>query len=63
MNTLKYLRHYQRSSYREAARARLSSELNRELEQFMQRYITYLLERNLNTPAFISRIADNQDAG
>jgi DNA repair protein RecO (recombination protein O) len=59
MNTLKYLRHFQRSSYREAARATLSPELNRDLEQFMQRYITYILERDLNTPAFISRIKDN----
>jgi DNA repair protein RecO (recombination protein O) len=59
MNTLKYLRHFQRSSYREAARATLSPELNRDLEQFMQRYITYILERDLNTPAFISRVKDN----
>ena len=59
MNTLKYLRHFQRSSYQEAARATLSSELNRDLEQFMQRYITYILERDLNTPAFITRVKDN----
>jgi len=58
MNTLKYLRHFQRSSYREAAQAQLTSKLNQELEQLMQRYITYLLERNLNTPAFISRVKD-----
>jgi len=61
MNTLKYLRHFQRSSYPEAARAKLSPELNQELEQFMQRYITYLLERNLNTPAFISRVKGSTD--
>jgi len=59
MNTLKYLRHFQRSSYREATRATLSPELNRDLEQFMQRYITYILERDLNTPAFISRVKYN----
>ena len=56
MNALKYLRHFQRSSYRETSRAQLSPELNQELEQLMQRYITYQLERNLNTPAFISRV-------
>jgi DNA repair protein RecO (recombination protein O) len=56
MNTLRHLRHFQRSSYREAARAHLSPELNQDLESFMQRYLTYLLERNLNTPAFISRV-------
>jgi DNA repair protein RecO (recombination protein O) len=59
MNTLKYLRHFQRSSYQEAARATLSSELNRDLEHFLQRYITYILERDLNTPAFITRVKDN----
>ena len=56
MDTLRHLRHFQRSSYREAARAHLSPELNQDLENFMQRYLTYLLERNLNTPAFISRV-------
>ena len=59
MNTLKYLRHFQRSSYQKAARATLSSELNRDLEHFLQRYITYILERDLNTPAFITRVKDN----
>jgi len=44
------------SSYSQAARAKLSPELNQDLEQFMQRYITYRLERSLNTPAFISRV-------
>jgi DNA repair protein RecO (recombination protein O) len=63
MNTLKYLRHIQRSSYREAARAQLSPKLNQDLEQFMLRYITYLLERNLNTPDFISRVKDKPDQG
>ncbi len=58
LNTLKYLRHYQRSSYAEATRAQLTSQLNRELEQLMQRYFTYFLERNLNTPTFIRRIKD-----
>ncbi len=56
MNALKYLRHFQRSSYREAARAKLSPGINQEIEQVMHRYITYLLERNLNTPAFIARV-------
>jgi DNA repair protein RecO (recombination protein O) len=56
MNTLKYLRHFQRSSYQEAKRARLTPELNLSLEQFMQRYLSYLLERNLNSPSFIQRV-------
>jgi recombinational DNA repair protein (RecF pathway) len=60
MITLKYLRHFQRSSYREAARAQLPLQLNQELEQFMQRNIAYLLERNLNSPTFIQHVKDNQ---
>jgi DNA repair protein RecO (recombination protein O) len=60
MNTLRYLRHFQRSSYREAARAQLTPQLNQQLEQLMQRYLSYLLERNLNTPNFIQRVKDNQ---
>jgi DNA repair protein RecO (recombination protein O) len=56
MAALKYLRHFQRSNYSEAARARLSPEVNRELELVIQYYITYLLERGLNTPPFLRRV-------
>lgn len=63
MNTLKYMRHFQRSSYRDATRAHLTPELNQDLEHFMQRYITYLLERNLNTPAFILRVKEKPKKG
>jgi DNA repair protein RecO (recombination protein O) len=56
MNALKYLRHYQRSSFGEAGRARLNPALNQELETIMQHYMTYLLERSLNTPAFLRRL-------
>lgn len=60
LNALKYLRHFQRSSYAEAARAALSPELNRELEILMQHYLTYLLERGLNTPPFLRRLRRDQ---
>jgi DNA repair protein RecO (recombination protein O) len=63
LNTLKYLRHYQRSSYTEAAKAKLSPQLNRDLEQLMQRYFTYFLERNLNTPTFIRRVKNRPQQG
>lgn len=56
MQVLKYLRHFQRSSYPQAMRARLTPSLNRELEQLMQYYLTYILERGLNTPAFLRYI-------
>lgn len=61
MPALKYLRHFQRSTYAEVTRARPSLEINTELEVLIQHYLTYLLERNLNTPAFIRRVRQNQN--
>jgi len=56
METLKFLRHFQRSTYPEAARAHMSPELSYQFERLMQQYFTYLLERKLNTPAFLQQI-------
>lgn len=59
---LRILRHFQRSNYAEAQRARLSSAVDRELESLMGNYLTYLLERGLNTPEFlrqVRRLAEN----
>jgi DNA repair protein RecO (recombination protein O) len=56
MEALKYLRHFQRSSYSEASRARPAPEVQSESENLMQGYFTYLLERELNTPGFIKRV-------
>src|SRR5512136_64845 len=56
MPALKILRHFQRSSYTEAQRARLSSTVDMELENLMGNYLTYLLERGLNTPSFLKHV-------
>jgi DNA repair protein RecO (recombination protein O) len=56
IETLKYLRHFQRSSYKDASRARPTLEVQKEAEVLMQGYFTYLLERELNTPGFIKRV-------
>ena len=56
VEALKYLRHFQRSSFTEASRARPSPEVQSETETLMQGYFTYLLERELNTPGFIRRV-------
>ncbi len=56
IETLKYLRHFQRSNYAEASRARPSPEVQAEAESLMQGYFTYLLERELNTPGFLKSI-------
>ncbi|HAV78116.1 MAG TPA: DNA repair protein RecO [Anaerolineae bacterium] len=58
IDTLKYLRHFQRSSYTEASRAKPSPEVQQEAEALMQGYFTYLLERELNTPGFLKRIKE-----
>lgn len=56
MQALKYMRHFQRSSYKEATRAQVAPKVQRELETLMQHYITYLLERGLNSPSFLRRV-------
>lgn len=56
VDALKYLRHFQRSDYRTATRARPDTETQKEIEAVMQGYFQYLLERELNTPGFIKRI-------
>ncbi len=52
---LKYLRHFQRSNFQDARLAQLTPTLNREMETLMNYYLTYMLERGLNTPAFLRR--------
>ncbi len=61
MKALKYLRHFQRSTFTEAARAHVIPDEYREMENILNYYLTYLLERNLNTPAFLRRIIRQMD--
>lgn len=56
IETLRYMRHFQRSSYTEAQRAQVPAKIQGEMETLMQHYITYLLERGMNSPAFLRRI-------
>jgi len=56
LEALKFLRHFQRSPWKEAARARPDAAVHRELEILMQGYFTHLLERELNTPGFLKSI-------
>jgi DNA repair protein RecO (recombination protein O) len=57
LEALKYLRHFQRSSYRDASRAHPDPDTRLELEALMQGYFTHLLERELKTPGFIRNIS------
>ncbi len=56
MDALKYLRHFQRSEYAVAARARPTPGVRAETERLMQGYLTYLLERALNAPDFLRKV-------
>ncbi len=51
--SLKILRHYQRSSFKAATMPSVRTAVFREIEALMEGYLTYLLERRLNTPAFL----------
>ncbi len=56
VDTLKYLRHFQRSKYADAARALPTTSSRAQAEELMQGYFTFLLERELNTPGFLKKI-------
>ncbi|UYN92370.1 MAG: DNA repair protein RecO [Anaerolineales bacterium] len=56
LGALKVLRHLQRSDYATARRVQPSPPVQSELESLMNLYVSYLLERNLNTPKFLRRV-------
>lgn len=56
VETLKYLRHFQRSSYLVAKRANPNALRRKAVEDLMQHYLTFLLEKGLNTPEFIRQV-------
>jgi DNA repair protein RecO (recombination protein O) len=56
MDALRFLRHMQRSSFGRALKANPGAEIHREMEDLMQFYLTYVLERGLNTPRFMRKI-------
>lgn len=56
MRALKFLRHYQRSTFQEALRLEVTPGMKREVETLLNYYLTYWLERRLNSPAFIREV-------
>lgn len=53
MAALKYFRHFQRSKYSQVKDLAIPDEAEKELNTLIERYLTYLLERELNTPQFM----------
>ncbi len=62
MNTLKYMRHFQRSSYAEIKALQLPQSVAGDMEALLQTYLTYLLERRLNTTQFMRSLKEMGNA-
>jgi len=58
---LKYLRHFQRSSYKQTLAAQPEEGVAREVDGIMQWYLTFLLERNINAQAFLRDVQKKAD--
>lgn len=56
MDALRFLRHFQRSDYKTALKADPSPKVRAEIEAIMNHYLTFHLERSLNTPEFLKQI-------
>ncbi len=56
---LKYLRHFQRSSLQELLPISIPDDLKSGLQELIRYYLTHTLEKHLNSPDFMNRIADN----
>lgn len=56
VEALKYLRHFQRSTYLQATRARPSQTVRAEVEMLLRDYFAFLLERELNAPRFLKSL-------
>jgi DNA repair protein RecO (recombination protein O) len=56
VNTLKVLRYLQTREYEQCMRLRLSSGTHHDMETLMMHYITYILERDLKSVAFLRHL-------
>ncbi len=56
VEALKYLRHFQRSDFANAEKARPRANIQQEIEALMQTYLTHLLERPVNAARFLRRL-------
>ena len=63
-HTLKYLRHFQRSSYSRLKDIGVDEKTGKEIYRILGAYIAYITERKLNSPDFLNQInhIENSDA-
>ncbi|MFN2303514.1 MAG: DNA repair protein RecO C-terminal domain-containing protein, partial [Anaerolineales bacterium] len=55
-DALRYLRHLQRSKWQQVSQVAIPEGVEIELANLMEHYLTYLLERKLNTSEFLREI-------
>jgi DNA repair protein RecO (recombination protein O) len=58
---LRYWRHLQRSKWRQVESVTIPKAIEEGLSELIQRYLTYLLERKLNSPEFLREIKKKED--
>lgn len=58
---LRYLRHFQRSNWKQLNQLVIPADIEPGLADLITGYLTYLLERKLNTPEFIREVRDAKD--
>lgn len=56
LSALKYLRYIQRTQYRDIKNINLTNAVRTEIDAIMLYYLTYITEKKLNTPAFVTQI-------
>jgi DNA repair protein RecO (recombination protein O) len=66
LGALKVLRHYLRNTFAAASTVSIRPEVYAELEEIMEDYLIFVLERKLNSPVFLKRVrrmAQNENEG
>ncbi|MBE0688742.1 MAG: DNA repair protein RecO C-terminal domain-containing protein, partial [Anaerolineae bacterium] len=58
VDTLKLLRHLQRSTWKQVASLKIPPRVHEEAERVMLGYVTHLVERRLQSVDFIRRVRD-----
>ncbi len=59
-DVLRFFRHFQRSKWHQVELVEIPAEIEQGLSDLIQRYLTYLLERKLNSPEFLREVRKNK---